>query len=109
MLNYVSLIGRIGRDPNFEKLKNGSEVLNIAVGSSENYKDKNGDWQEAVTWHDVQVWGKKAEGLSKRLKKGDLIYLSGKIDYNQYEDQNGSKQRRAKIKAYELKRLKWSE
>lgn len=110
MLNEVSLIGRIGRDPEFKSISEGSDVLNIAVGTNESYKDKEGDWQEKTTWHDVQVWGeKKAKSYAKRLQKGDLIYVAGKLDYNDYEDQNGSKQRRAKVKAFKIERLKWSE
>lgn len=96
MINKVELIGRVGRDPEYKTFKNGS-VLNVALATNKSVRNKDGEYEDRTEWHDVQIWGKKAENLSDKIKKGDLLRIEGEITYNEYEDKNGSKQRRAKI------------
>lgn len=109
MANLVFLNGRIGREPELRETNSGTSVLNVVLGTTYSYKTSTGTYEDKTDWHDVQIWGKMGESLSKRLQKGDLIHVSGRIEYNSYEDDKGSKQRRAKIKADSVDRLKWKD
>lgn len=84
MVNKVILIGNLGKDPETRTFDNGNEVCQFSLATSENYKDKSGEWQEKTTWHNIVVWGKQAQRAAK-LSKGDTLYLEGKIDNRSYE------------------------
>jgi single-strand DNA-binding protein len=90
-LNKVTLIGRLGKDPEVKNLTNGSAVANFSVATSEKWKDKrSGEAQEKTEWHNIVVWNEKTiEFIEKWLKKGDLVYLEGKIQTRKWQDQDG--------------------
>jgi single-strand DNA-binding protein len=90
-LNKVTLIGRLGKDPEVKNLTNGSAVANFSVATSEKWKDKrSGEMQEKTEWHNIVVWNEKTiEFIEKWLKKGDLVYLEGKIQTRKWEDSDG--------------------
>lgn len=92
MLNKVELIGRLGADPEIKRMNNGNEVCNLRLATSEKWRDKNsGERKEKTEWHRVTVW---VEGLIKvaeqYLKKGDLVYIEGKIETRKWTDQSGA-------------------
>lgn len=85
MLNKVTLIGNIGSDPEIKVFDNGS-VANFRVATNESYKDKAGNRVQQTEWHQIRV---SIPGLvdliQKYFKKGDPIYLEGKIRTREYE------------------------
>lgn len=89
-LNRVILIGNLGQDPELRQTQN-SAVLNIRMATSEGYLDKSGERQERTEWHTVVVWGKRAEGLSKVLAKGDRICVEGGLRTRSWEANDGTK------------------
>jgi single-strand DNA-binding protein len=89
MINKVTLIGHLGRDPEIRHLENGTAVGKFSVATSEKYKDKNGEWQSQTEWHDVVVWRNLAERAEKDLKKGKLVYIEGKLTHRKYQDKEG--------------------
>lgn len=88
MINKVTLIGNLGRDPEVRRLESGSAVAKFSVATNENYKDKNGEWQTQTEWHDVVCWGLLAERVERDLKKGKLVYIEGKLTHRTYEDKD---------------------
>ena len=89
MVNKVTLIGNLGRDPEVRHFENGSMVGKFPVATNESYRDKNGEWQTITEWHDVVVWRGLAERAERMLKKGSLVYLEGKLTHRKYQDKNG--------------------
>ena len=85
-LNKVQLIGRLGKNPEFKALTNGNKVASFSVATSEKWKDKNsGETKETTTWHNIVIWGSLADVAARYLKKGDNVYLEGKITTRSYE------------------------
>jgi single-strand DNA-binding protein len=89
-LNKVMLIGNLGKDPEVRHLENGTAVANFSIATSESYKDRNsGETITNTDWHNVVVWRGLADVAEKYLKKGDKVYLEGKLRSRSYQDQQG--------------------
>ena len=86
-VNKVIIVGRVGQDPEVRHLENGV-VANFSMATSETWKDKSGEKKEATEWHRVVIWGKLAEVVEKYVKKGDMLYIEGKIVTRSYEKNN---------------------
>lgn len=85
-LNKVMLIGRLGKDPEYKTFGSGNGVCNFSVATSESYKDKTtGEKKETTYWHNISIWGSLADVATKYLKKGDQVYLEGKLTNRSYE------------------------
>ncbi len=89
MVNKVTLIGNLGRDPEIRHLESGAMVARFSVATNENYRDKDGNWQTVTEWHDVVGWRSIAERVEKVLRKGSLVYLEGKLTHRKYQDKDG--------------------
>jgi single-strand DNA-binding protein len=89
MINKVTLVGHLGRDPEVRRLENGTPVGRFTMATNENYKDNNGEWQSQTEWHDVTVWRNLAEQAERSLKKGSFVYVEGKLSHRKYTDKNG--------------------
>lgn len=89
MVNKVTLIGNLGRDPEIRTLENGAKVGTFSLATNENYKDKNDTWQTLTEWHNIVVWRGLAEKAERDLKKGSLVYIEGKIAHRKYQDKDG--------------------
>ena len=89
-VNKVILIGNLGKDPEVRHLENGASVANFSIATSENYKDrKTGEKVSQTEWHNIVVWRGLAEIAEKYLKKGDKIYIEGKLKTRNWMDQEG--------------------
>ncbi|MBK8502302.1 MAG: single-stranded DNA-binding protein [Saprospiraceae bacterium] len=105
MVNKVTLIGNLGRDPKIRHLENGSMVGKFPVATNESYRDKNGEWQTLTEWHDVVVWRSLAERAEKALKKGSLVYVEGKLTHRKYQDKDGNERYITEVVANTIKPL----
>jgi len=86
MLNRLEIIGRLGSDPEVRHLENGAVYAQFSVASTETWKDKKtGEKKEETEWTNVVLWRGLAEVAEKYLKKGDLVYISGKKKTRSYE------------------------
>jgi len=90
MVNKVLLIGNLGKDPEVRKLDNGSSVGRFSVATNESYKDKSGEWQNLTEWHNVVVWRALAERAERSLKKGNMVYVEGKLTTRKWQDKEGN-------------------
>lgn len=98
-INKVILVGRLGADPEMKSVGQGSTVTRLNLATSEQWNDKNGQRQERTEWHRIVVWGKLAEICGKHLSKGRQVYVEGRLQTRQWEDQQGQKRYTTEIVA----------
>jgi single-strand DNA-binding protein len=89
MINKITLVGNLGADPELKTLENGTAVCRLSIATADNYKDKTGEWQKQTEWHSVTLWRELAERAGQYLKKGNLVYIEGKVTYQKYTDSAG--------------------
>ncbi len=88
-LNRVTLIGRVGKDPETSFTAGGnSQLTKFSLATSEYYL-KNGERVEKTEWHNITLWNKLSENYKESIKKGSLLYLEGKIKTNKWQDKDG--------------------
>ena len=105
MINKVTLIGNLGRDPEVRHLENGSSVARLAIATNENYRDKEGNWQTNTEWHNVIAWRALADTAEKQLKKGSMVYVEGRLRTRSFKDNNGVEKYTTVIEANVLRSL----
>jgi len=89
--NSVQLIGRLGKDPELRTFDSGSQMAAFTLATTDAYKNQKGEKVEETQWHNIVVWGKPAEVVSKYLKKGSEVVLEGRLMHRQYETAAGEK------------------
>lgn len=99
MVNKITLVGRLGADPEVRTLESGAMVAKFGMATSESYKDKSGEWQEQTEWHDVVLWRGLAERAQEYLKKGSLVYLEGKLTHRKWQDKDGNPRKTTEVVA----------
>ena len=86
MLNKVELIGNVGADAATRNVGEGRKAANLNLATHRRWKDKNGNRQEDTQWHPVVFWGKQAELAERLLKKGQLVYVEGRLNHTSWTD-----------------------
>lgn len=89
-VNKVILVGNLGKDPEVRHLEGGTAVANFPLATTETYKDKSGQRQSQTEWHNIVLWRGLAEVAEKYLKKGNQVYLEGKLRSRSWEDKEGN-------------------
>ncbi|MBA2569806.1 MAG: single-stranded DNA-binding protein [Chloroflexi bacterium] len=90
-LNKCMIIGNLGRDPEMRYTPSGQAVTQFTVATNRRWKGQNDEWQEETEWFRIVVWGQQAERTAERLRKGNKVYIEGRIQTRQWEDQSGQK------------------
>lgn len=90
-VNKVILIGNVGKQPEIRRLDSGVGVANFPLATSETYKNKNGEKVTDTTWHNIVIWRGLVDVVEKYVKKGDQLYLEGKITTRSWDDKDGNK------------------
>lgn len=99
-VNKVILIGNLGKDPEVRYLENGSAVANFSLATSETFFDKNSNEKRSVTeWHNIVVWRGLAEIAEKFLKKGQKVYIEGKLRTRSWTDKENQQRYTTEIVA----------
>ncbi|MEZ0391525.1 MAG: single-stranded DNA-binding protein [Pseudobdellovibrionaceae bacterium] len=98
-VNKVILVGRLGADPELKSVGNGQSVARLNLATSESWTTKEGSKQERTEWHRVVVWGRQAENCAKHLSKGRQVYVEGRLQTRNWEDQQGQKRYTTEIVA----------
>lgn len=96
-LNRAQIIGNMTRDPELRVTPNGQSVASFGVATNRRWKDQNGNQQEATEFHDVVAWGKLAEIVQQILKKGNRVYVEGRLQTRTWEGPDGAKRNRTEI------------
>ena len=105
-LNKVTLIGNLGNDPEVRSTTGGNRVATFSLATSRSWNDQSGNRQEKTEWHRCVVWNTKGSQLAdiveKYVKKGDKIYVEGRIEYRQWQDKEGQTRYSTEINVREL-------
>ena len=105
-LNKVTLIGNLGADPEVRSTNNGSRVATLSLATSRQWNSQAGERQEKTEWHRVVCWNNKGSQLAdlaeKFMKKGDKIYVEGRIEYRTWEDREKQTRYTTEIIAREI-------
>lgn len=104
-LNKVMIIGRLGKDPEVRYTASGTAIAKLSVATSEKWTDQQGQKQERTEWHRISMFGKLAEIASQYLKKGSLVYVEGRLQTSEYQDQQGIKRWSTEIVANSMQML----
>jgi len=88
MLNSVSLIGRLGADPEIRYTQEGAMVANIRLATDEQWKDKNGEKVQKTEWHRCVAFSRLAEIIGNYAVKGRLVYIQGRIQTRRWTDKD---------------------
>jgi single-strand DNA-binding protein len=106
MLNKVTLIGRLGADPEVRYMPSGGAVANITLATNFRWKDKqSGEKKESTEWHRVVFFNRLAEIAGEYLKKGGQVYVEGRLQTRKWQDQNGQDRYTTEIIATEMNML----
>lgn len=90
-LNKVTLIGRLGADPEVKSFQSGGKVCNLRLATTESWKDKDGNKQERTEWHTVAIFSEGLAGVAERyLRKGSQVYVEGQLRTRKWQDQAGA-------------------
>lgn len=98
-LNKVMLIGNLTRDPESRNTTTGQTVVNFGLATNHAWKDESGAKKEKAEFHNIVVWGKLAEICSKYLNKGRKVYLEGRLQTRDWQDQSGIKHYKTEVVA----------
>lgn len=90
-INKVTLIGRVGENPKLNVSNDNFKAASFPLATNETYKDKDGKEVVRTEWHKISVWNKQAEVASEYVKKGDPLYVEGRIRTNSWDDKDGNK------------------
>jgi single-strand DNA-binding protein len=105
-LNKVTLIGNLGNDPEVRSTTGGNRVATFSLATSRSWNNQAGDKQEKTEWHRCVVWNTKGSQLAdiveKYVKKGDKLYVEGRIEYRQWQDKDGQTRYSTEINVREL-------
>lgn len=89
MLNKVQLIGYVGADPTMQTFRSGSKVAKLRLATNEKVESM-GVLETRAVWHSIECWNKTAEYVEKNIKKGDKIYVEGRLGYDNFTDKNNT-------------------
>lgn len=95
--NSVTLIGRLGQNPEIRTLDKGTKVATVSLATDDSFTDKDGNRQKQVQWHSLVLWGRLAERAEKFMLKGKEVAVEGRIAYRNWEDKNGAKHNACEI------------
>lgn len=98
-VNKVILVGHVGQDPEPRYTPSGTAVVNISVATNEVRRDADGKDQKLTEWHRIVLWGKQAEFVGNYIKKGQLVYVEGRLQTRTWEDRNKIERRTTEVVA----------
>lgn len=103
-VNQVILIGRLGREPESHDTAGGKMAF-FSVATSRRYKGQDGQTQEETEWHSIVAFGSTADIVAKYVKKGDLVYVNGRLRTRKYTDKQGVERFKTEIICNNLQML----
>ena len=104
-VNKALLIGNLGTDVELRSTSGGQNVANFRIATNRVYTDRSGQRQEQTEWHNIVAWGRLAEICEQYLKKGDQVYIEGRIQTRSWEDQSGQQRWTTEVVAQEMTML----
>ncbi len=105
-INKVEIQGFLGQDAEVKTFESGRTLVNIRLATNESYKNKDGEWVNNSTWHNVTYWKNKKDENLDFLKKGELVSISGKLNNRKYTDKNGEDKHITEVVAFKVEPAK---
>lgn len=96
-LNQVNLIGHLTRDVEVRNTSSNKSVANLGIAVSHKWKSADGEQREETAFIDCEAWGRTAEVLAQYCRKGDPLYVCGRLKLDQWEDKEGRKQSKLRV------------
>jgi single-strand DNA-binding protein len=96
-INRVVLTGNLTKDPELRHTPSGTSVCTLRIAVNSRTKDAQGNWGDKPNYFDVTVWGNQAESCSQFLSKGRPVGVDGRLDWREWEAQDGSKRQAVEI------------
>ena len=84
-INRVIIVGNVGADPDVRDTKSG-QIVNLRVATTDSRKNQQGQYEDETEWHRITVFGKTAEAMAQYCKKGNKVYVEGRIKQSKYQD-----------------------
>jgi len=100
-LNKIMLIGNVGNDPDVRTTSSGTPIANMSLATTRKWKDGSGEQKEKTEWHRLTVWGKLVDVVERYVKKGDRLYVEGRIEYSESES-DGQKKYWTNVNVFEM-------
>lgn len=97
--NRVMLMGNLTRNPELKYTPSGTAVTDLGLAVNESFKNKAGETVEQTCFIDVVVWGRQAETASEFLTKGSPAFIEGRLQFDQWENQEGEKRSKLRVRA----------
>lgn len=104
-VNKVILVGNLGQDPEVRHLEGDKVVANVSLATTESYKDRNGNRVDNTEWHDLELWDGLARIAEQYLKKGNQIYVEGRIKTDTWQDEQGNNRKKVRIRVNNMTML----
>ena len=104
-VNKVVIVGHIGADPETRFTPSGTAVANFNLATNESRKSSEGEYRDHTEWHSCVLFGKRAEFAGEYLKKGQLVYLEGRLQTRSWEDDSGLKKYKTEVVGNEITML----
>jgi single-strand DNA-binding protein len=109
-LNKVLIAGRLTRDPELKYTAGGRPLCKAGIANTRYYRTQEGERREETTFVDLTIWGKMAEFVGERLKKGRPVLVEGSLRTSEWEDrETGQKRRRTEVNADRVVPLDWDD
>jgi len=101
-LNKATLIGNVGGDPDIRTTPSGTRVAKLSLATSRSFADRSGQQQERTQWHRITFFGRLVDVVEQWVKKGDRLFVEGRIEYSQTQDEHGGTRYWTDIIGYEM-------
>ena len=103
--NRITIVGRLGRDPEMRYLPSGDPVTSFSVATDERWRTQDGQQQERTTWFRVSAFGKLAETCSQFLHKGSYVYIEGTLSQQEFTGRDGTQRTSLEVRARDMRML----
>ncbi len=98
-INRVILTGNLTADPELSTLPSGTSVCRLRLAVNRRFKDSSGEWTEKPNYFDIKVWGAQGENCANYLSKGRPVAVDGRLEWSEWEGQDGSKRSKVEVVA----------
>lgn len=100
--NKIILVGNLGRDPELRYTPQGLAVCDFSMATNDRKRDKSGEYQDVPTWFRVTLWKNQAENAAKYLKKGNPVYIEGRLSLEEWTDRDGNARQTLAVTATDM-------
>ena len=98
-INHVTLLGRVGADPELRSTKSGTAVVQLRLATDRHSKSNE---TTETDWHSVVVWGKTAEAVARYVCKGDRVHVTGRLQQHSWQTDSGERRSRTEVHSSEV-------